>query len=225
MMPKASFGGEASKKKCICKKKGREKALWVKCQRTDCEIGWWHATCAGFIQAKQPEITAVGEWLCPACVMKNYKNDINEENFKNDTLIQLKSFTEEIKKEISEIKSDLHVVKNQNTKSWADVAAAGTSNKLDITDLAKQVANNQKQMSVDRCERENNIMIFNVQEDDKPNSDHLFFESLSEALELEKCPEIKTARIGAQSMKHPRPVKACFTNLWEKENFFRNYLN
>ena len=55
------------------------------------------------------------------------------------------------------------------TPSWADVASTSISNEDSILNLAKQVVNGHKKVSMDREEREKNIILFNVKEETNRN--------------------------------------------------------
>ena len=90
-----------------------------------------------------------------------------------------------------------------------------------IKSFAKEVANSQQKLTVDREEREKNIMIFNVPEDkDKLNADMEFFKSMcSETLEYENVPKVEIARPKFKPNNHHRPIKVCFDQSWDKRKF------
>ena len=115
------------------------------------------------------------------------------------------------------------IIKDESKLSWADITANPDRSNSLISNLAKQVCNNQKKLSVDRDERENNVIIFNSKEKEdntkQQEEDVSFFTSICNTLGIQDTPEVKLIRIGEKKPKHPRPIKAEFTNNWDKRKF------
>ena len=91
-----------------------------------------------------------------------------------------------------------------------------------ITTLAKDIVNKQIKLTLDREEKENNIIIiFNGPQETSENSQDLtFFTSLClKTLELNETPSVKISRIGSKSTDKTRPIKVAFSQIWDKRKF------
>ena len=125
--------------------------------------------------------------------------------------------------------SSIPSTKEPEAKSWAEKVMSEINQPTNpehiFENLAKQVANTQKQITSDREERENNVIIFNIPEQKVKSSekDKSFFESLcSEHLQLEEFTNIKLTRLGVQKEKYQRPLKVVFSESWDKRKFLSN---
>ena len=77
-----------------------------------------------------------------------------------------------------------------------------------------------KRLSIQREERENNIIMFNVPEKSNSSDDINFFnEMCSDTLELSNVPNVKIQRVDANNKKYHKPIKVCFEQNWEKRKF------
>ena len=116
----------------------------------------------------------------------------------------------------------------ENQKSWAEAVANKTkTNEEEIMkNITSKVINTQFKISQDRQERENNIMVFNIKEEEKDRKsqeikDNSVFEDLCrEVLELEPPKEVKLYRIGPYIPERIRPIKVIFSNTWDKRKFW-----
>ena len=116
----ASPGNSAMPKNCPCNMEVSGRSIaWISCRNENCDL-IWHATCAGFSKStKQSTIKAIGEWVCPKCVMQNLfpENKVTNE----DLLTKFASKIDEMKEELkTEIKSGKRKV-NENVKSYSDL--------------------------------------------------------------------------------------------------------
>ena len=89
-----------------------------------------------------------------------------------------------------------------NMPNWIETG----KQKMDIiTNLAKEVLKNQKQLSVERDEREKNVILFGINEKDNTENldeDNLFLKTMCEnALDFQEAPEIKITRITTKKPK------------------------
>ena len=107
---------------------------------------------------------------------------------------------------------------------WPSLASIGSndSDELNIiTTLAKKLLNDEKTLSEDRKERENNIIMFNVTENETHKTDDTIFSQqlCKDTMEIESIPEVKMNRIGEKHGNRDRPLKVTFTSTWDKRKF------
>ena len=108
-----------------------------------------------------------------------------------------------------------------NATSWASVV--GNSDESPPTKMvqlfAKKVSDTHKKLTMDRENRENNIIIFNVPEGSKEEDVTFFNHMCTETLQLPAAPQVEITRLGEKRNNHQRPIKAFFQDTWEKRKF------
>jgi hypothetical protein len=141
-------------------------------------------------------------------------------------LAQAQEKLEQTSVKISNAADTIKASKEGTKQNWVDImdAESGKQKMNVITNLAKEVLNNQKQLSVERDEREKNIIVFGVEDKDKkvesPEEDKAFFKTMClSALELDEAPEVKIIRIKDSNPNHTRPIKVTFDSIWNKRKF------
>ena len=116
--------------------------------------------------------------------------------------------------------------KEISKSSWVEIMDedSGKQKINMITSLAKEVLNNQKQLSVEREDREKNVIIFGATEENKnvenSENDQLFFKTMCEdALEYKESLEVDIKRIPNSKPNQDRPMKVTFKDTWSKRKF------
>ena len=121
----------------------------------------------------------------------------------------------------------------EKQQSYAEMVANQSKNNGEemIKNLTSKVINTQFQLSQDRKNRENNIMMFNIKEEEKDRKsqetkDTAVFDDLCQnVLELETPKDVKLIRIGQIKPERTRPVKAIFASSWDKRKFWSKLYN
>ena len=239
-------GGHSMINSCPCNSEKQGKVQWLQCVNDECVSPTWHASCAGFDNPKEAVIKALrGIWRCPYCVIAKFPRDDNQ----LDVDQQVMAITTKVKDVISqEIKQEIDNLsklvqgtlceietkclpnmmnlpkKVGNQESYANIVAqSDQGNENIVNKLAAQVVNTQKQLMADKEERQNNIIIFNVPEQDTntKEKESSFFKSMcTKTLEMSDEPIVKISRIGnVDRPGYNRPIKVCFEQLWNKRMF------
>ena len=208
----SSVGGSTSTSSdpiCPCKVVKKGNPVFIQCEEKSCKNKWWHAMCAGFKNPKRAAINAVGDWMCPICVvgllpkspaakipgnqamvaelvkMRN-KIDVDLDKMNSQILTLSKSLEnfdvnqKKIEENSANLNSAFENISKKPTFSELFTTSSDTSNNF-INKLAKDVVNSHNRLSAEREAREKNIMIFNGPDEkpDDPNADTVFFNSLS----------------------------------------------
>ena len=203
------------------------------------------------------------KWFCSPCrpMVEKLNTSENTEsasytktealcNSMNLEINNIKSKMEEIQEKINTNFDSLkQSLENPKTTSWADIVSDGEDGKKPdfVQKIAKQVTDTHTKLTMDREDREKNIIIFNVPEDNsesttapepedgskiatapvdnsKPSSrDKEFFNSLClHNLAYANVPEVELMRLGAKNDKHIRPIKVSFQQSWDKRKLLSN---
>lgn len=236
--------------KCPCGK--RKSVLQIQCSNGDCEVGWWHATCAGFNKdLSKKQLDAIQPWKCPCCVF----NIINLPGYKiaassNKASTELDESINELKQEISnlkQVKDELAAIGNKQKEAqvkWSDIAAKIPSSDTNFaSNIAKQVVDHSNKVKSDRESRENNVIIFNADEStsgeavSRKQHDQQVFNNICNHVLEQTLPVKNILRLGKrqeavpansdnktaeQAPPTPRPIKVCFNNNFDKRKFLAN---
>ena len=218
MLPKAKADVQCKHCKKICK--NSEKA--IQCDRC---LKWVHTKCHGdgdgipdeiYDLYSEKKFAKYGfEWSCGCgdCeeAIPKIQNEVSCLTSKIDVILEeVKTLsTKQQKLEASNTSisnATESLLENQKKYSWAEVTAQGSQSGGIITALATEAVKTQFQLNQDRQKRENNIMIFGVEENKQgqKNDAALFKELCCETLGFDKCPDVEIRRIG--SLK-PKSVK------------------
>ena len=171
-------------------------------------------------------------WHCQECLSNENSQDPLQKQIQKLSQ-QMTSMTTQITK-IAQVQEKMEK-SNTNTTNAAETPSTSAASsmpiwvetgkqKMDmITNLAKEVLNNQKQLSVERDEREKNVILFGINEKDNTENldeDNQFLKTMCEnALDFQEVPEVKVTRISTKKLNKIRPIKAEFTNIWHKRKF------
>lgn len=106
---------------------------------------------------------------------------------------------------------------------FSDLFTNSNTNDDFITTVTKKVINDHKKITSDHAAREKNVMVFNCPEE-KPNDpedvDKKYFKTMCiDVLEMKEIPEAKVMRIGDKKEGKARPLKICFSQVWDKRIF------
>ena len=235
----------------ICHKECEEEDQALSCD--DCDT-WFHITCEKVSKAaykayadKEMSISNF-YWRCSDCKSQKKQKKCLEKHIIeiNEKLAALKSGMVEVREvQKEDVKSLKEEIIKTKPLSYADVAKTG--DRKEINAFATCVANTQKKIEVDREQRKNNVIIFNVKEEkeeDQTILDKKFQKILSE---VDKNKEYKTKveRIGkkkeivkesknnvqpsdqtTQEIKErSRPIRVIFENTWDKRLFLSKLVN
>ena len=177
-------------------------------------------------------------WHCQKCLteptstISKSKQPNNVEKQIEQLCVQMLSIKDEMK-EITESQKkfqDLAKSLEDSTKSieqsvsntsWADIASSGNSNnQATIADsFATKVANKQKSITLDREQRENNIIIYNVPKSDKEEDINFFNNMCTDGLKFEKTFTVSLERIRSNMDNYEKPLKVCFEHNFDKRKF------
>ena len=231
---------------CPCKVVKKGNPIFVHCEEKSCKNKWWHATCAGFKNPKKAAINAVGDWMCPTCVVgllpKSPATKIPGNQAMVTELVKMRDqFNVDFDKINSQIstlsknlqkfdsaqenlmKSSDHLSNIMEKPKFSQLFSNSEENGQDlITTVAKQVINNHKKLGTERETREKNIILFNAPKEDLENSDQdvNFFQTLcKDVLDINEPPEVKMSRIGSKKPDKVRPIKVSFSQSWDKRIF------
>ncbi len=226
----------------ICNKKCKSEDQAIECDR--CQK-WIHLDCTdispkAYKVYSEHKMAKMGYfWFCNDCrdnitaskdtnnnQIENLSKQIAEINAQLKNIQETQSKMEKSNASINEIADTIS--KPSVSKSWAEVASDSSSENSGIrliTSLTKEVLNGQKKLSEERKDREQNAIMFNIEENTKKDHDQEFFKRFCQkTLSLKDIPEVKISRLGQKypDSKNNRPLKVSFTNMWEKRKFFSN---
>ena len=198
------------------------------------------------------QVDDIGEWNCPYCAIKalnnpGYSVEKNGPTSKFDE--QLESLKSEIC-DLKDIKQDLINAVKQNEegkKLWSDIVKKGIPNQVNSNSpetavfaakIAEKVVQKSNEVIHERDAREKNVIMFNVIESTHTNNaqkqkdDEDFFNKFCEQIQLQPIKASKIVRIGREktpspddandAVLNPRPVKVCFSTLFDKRKFLSN---
>ena len=176
-------------------------------------------------------------FTCDTCLNSNLTKSVDESTEIQAQMTILTAQVGEISKQVTSLteahqkleKSSANISTaaeafTANQQSFANIVAS-TSTKSDntsqVTSIAKQVLDTQKQLTSEREKREKNAIMFNVQESNTDeNEDISYFKSMCQRiLGMETAPEVKLTRIGEKRPDHARPIIISFTDSWDKRKF------
>ena len=153
--------------------------------------------------------------------------------------------------DLKDIKLELSEVVKQNDegkKMWSEIVKSGVPEKIKasnhdtavfVSEIADKVVQKSNEVKNERDAREKNVILFNVVElmqtntADRQKDDQDFFDHFCEQIQLETNQTAKIVRIGKvkpPSTDHvdnvttpkPRPVKVCFSSVFDKRKFLSN---
>ena len=136
----------------------------------------------------------------------------------NNQMRQLTESHNKLEENTLKISNAAESITTVDKRSWAEIASVENPSVDVITNLTKQVLKDQKILCADREERENNVIIFNVEEKENHTDESFFNTMCTTALEL-NSPEVKVQRISDRMSNRHRPIKVKFVNNWEKRKF------
>ena len=222
--------------------------FFVKCSKRNCDAGWWHTKCAGLKGLKsEDQISSIGTWDCPLCVVKSLNIINNVPGFASNIALpvlekvekKLQDFDSRIQ-ELKEIKEGLIAFETNQRKEHqnfkeeiTEIAGSRTSDNENTSSswaslVAKQVVQKSNEIMHDRELREKNVILFNVLEscqeskEDRFKDDEEFFFQLCDKVEVAKPSTTKIVRVGKKSNDKKRPLKVCFEKLLDKRKFLSN---
>lgn len=221
-----------------CNKPGLKPDESIKC---DFCCSRHHFTCIdvcvkqliSFVDAVGADMSKSGfRWFCAGCRSKFEEMKISANEQGNSKTNENLSMTLEIRNMKAEM-LDFQQKVNDNLESlqkslisnkpcsWADIVTNGENETPDLVQkIAKEVTDVQKKLTLERENRENNVIMFNAKESDTSDSDIDFFNSMcSETLEFDEVPEVEMARLGEKQEKYERPIKVIFKDNWAKRKF------
>lgn len=233
---------------CPCKRR-RSGSIIIKCAG-GCEFDKWHTECAGFNNiVNKKQVEEIGEWICPCCIVKalhipGYCPDNTVDH--SYTIIEkveqklddLKlGINDHINEQITKTLADIESKRKNETRLWSEVVGDGDSTEQStfVTHVAKEVITQSARITCERENRENNVIIFNVQESASENTgerkkhdedivDQLCNHVVDEILSCEKVVRIgkkqqSNAASKDQNQKKPRLLKVCFKDSFDKRKF------
>jgi len=105
--------------------------------------------------------------------------------------------------------------------TWTSVVGNSGSEKSTsvVQLLAKKVTDTHKKLTLDREDRENNVIIFSVSETDKDNDIKTFNQMCNQSLGFVDAPKVSMTRLGTKRSNHKRPIKVSFQERWDKRKF------
>lgn len=241
-----------SNKVCPCGKK-KPGYQFIQCSEDDCDIGWWHAACSGFSKdVTKRQLDALGHWSCPCCIVKKLQApgyNVDSCNSCHGLVSKVKSQVENLETQISELKklkqdfADCNKQQVEVNRSWSQVAASSPSGEGSfVASLAKQVVDHSTRMSVDKENRERNVIIFNVVESsseigsERKEHDKKLFDDICNITLKQSIPVKNISRLGNVQVNdsdettsnagtektRPRPLKISFANTFDKRKFLAN---
>ena len=172
------------------------------------------------------------KWFCIKC----RTTDITLASFNSNLLsdigksisIELTKFKSEIGNEVAKINEKISSLSKSmdeldaSTKkpvTWASVVSDSDKNASMVQLLAKKVTDTHKKITLDREDREKNVIIFNVSETNKDEDTKFFNQMCSQNLDFAEVPKVSMARLGAKNSDHQRPLKVSFQESWDKRKF------
>ena len=85
--------------------------------------------------------------------------------------------------------------------------------------LSKKVTDTHKTLTLNREDRENNVIIFNVSETDKDDDSKTSNQIFTENLGFVDAPKVSMTRLGTKRSNCQRPLKKSFQERWDKRKF------
>ena len=237
----------ASKQKCnSCKKTCSTDPI----ECTGCKL-WYHLMCTDVTPKLQEchaqnQLQDVGYfWFCILCreklnestkpIMESLEDNleansnrsvINEMNYMKSQLEKIESnFNKKIDSLQKSMESSTKSIENSVSKpSWADIVTGEEKQTSIVDNLAKQVANTQRKITLDREQREKNVIIWNIPEDGGKEGDATFFKNMCcKKLDFTEAPEVDMIRLQkAGNSKYHRGLKVCFNDCSVKRKFLYN---
>lgn len=251
----------------ICSKECKAEDRAINCD--GCHV-WHHTACMKIPKSvyeyyKDHGMAKLGfSWKCEVCsdkpvmAMEEHIKETSKalstmqeeiESLRNMMKEEKQGRKEEMKEGIGSLKEILKEKKIE-ARSYAQVTAFSPEDTKAMNKLATFVASKQKGIKEDREARENNIIIKNMEEQDKESAENLNskFENLCKEIAFEIKPA-SIERVGKLRLKKPidenkdkseiktnpsenkpkkensRPIKVCFANSFDKRLFFSKLRN
>ena len=235
----------SSKQDCNCQSCNKicsGEDLVIECSKC---LSCFHLTCSDvskkiYDMFDKNQMKQLGfKWFCIKCrTMDTTAPSTNsDENLLSDisksVSAELAKFELKIAKDVAKIEETISSlsksmdelnVSSKKQVTWASVVGdPGTDKNTNMVQLlAKKVTDTHKKLTLDREDRENNVIIFNVSETDKDGDSKFFDQMCSQNLEFADVPKVSITRLGAKSSDHQRPLKVSFQENWNKRKFLAN---
>ena len=174
------------------------------------------------------------KWFCIKCrttditPTSSNSNSTQLSDISKSISVELAKFKSEIGNDVAKINEKISSLSKSMDKldastkkpvTWASVVGDSDKNASMVQLLAKKVTDTHKKLTLDREDRENNVIIFNVPETNKDDDIKFFNQMCSQSLDFVDVPKVSMARLGAKTSDHQRPLKVSFQESWDKRKF------
>ena len=237
---KPSSSKQACNGNCqVCKKTCSSEDLAIDCNKC---LSWFHLTCSDMskkaydiLENNNFKQMGIG-WTCTKCRSMDKTTTSSNTNtnllsdISNTISTELAKFKSEIGNDVAKINEKISILSKSmdeldaSTKkplTWASVVGNSGSDKNTsvVQLLAKKVTDTHKKLTLDREDRENNVIIFSVSETDKDNDIKTFNQMCTQSLGFVDAPKVSMTRLGTKRSNHKRPIKVSFQERWDKRKF------